>query len=70
MMVTMVVSGREGDNVVVYRRQIIANGNKLDRNEDGPIWALDVAHMTLAYKRKHRAHSATWTDSDRRIPKT
>ena len=55
---------QEGDNVVVYRRQVIGNGTKLSRSEDGPIWALDVAHMTLAYKRRGRANTATWTDSD------
>ena len=55
---------QEGDNVVVYRRQVIGNGTKLSRSEDGPIWALDVVHMTLAYKRRGRANTATWTDSD------
>ena len=55
---------QEGDNVVVCRLQVIGNGTKLSRTEDGPIWALDVAHMTLAYKRKHRSKAATWTDSD------
>ena len=29
---------QEGDNVVVYRRQVIGNGTKLSRNKDGPIW--------------------------------
>ena len=29
---------QEGDNVVVYRRQVIGNGTKLSRTEDGPIW--------------------------------
>ena len=28
------------------------------------MWALDVAHMTLAYKRRSRANTATWSDSD------
>ena len=55
---------QEGDNVVVYRRLVIGNGTKLARSEDGPIWALDVAHMTLASNRKGRANNATWTDSD------
>ena len=44
---------QEGDNVVVYRRQVIGNGTKLRRHEDGPIFALDVAHMTQSYKPKY-----------------
>ena len=52
----------EGKNVVVYRRQVIGNGTKLSRNEDGPIWALEVDHMTLSYKQKKLAYAASWTD--------
>ena len=54
---------QEGDNVVVYIHQVIGNATKLSRSEDGPIWALDVAHTTLAYKRRGRANTATRTDS-------
>ena len=54
----------EGDNVVVYRRQVIGKGTKLARNEDGPIFALDVAHMTKDSKQRPKSYSATWTDSD------
>ena len=45
----------------MYRRQVKRSGSKLALNEDGPIHALDVAHMTMAYKRNH---TAVWTDSD------
>ena len=55
---------QKGDNVVVYRRQVIRNGTKLSRSEDGPIWALDVALMILACKRKDRTNTAKWTKSD------
>ena len=48
----------EGDNIVVYRRQVIGKGTKLGRNEDEPIFALDVAHMTQLYNRKVKAKTA------------
>ena len=53
-----------GDNVVVYRRQVMDSGTSLCSIEDGPLVAQDVAYMALAYKRKQRAKTAAWTDSD------
>ena len=50
---------QDGDNVVVYRRQVMDSGTSLSPNEDGPILAQDVAYMTLAYKQRLKAKTAT-----------
>ena len=41
-----------GDNVVVYRRQVLDCGTSLCPIEDGPLVAQDVAYMALAYKQE------------------
>ena len=55
----------EGDNVVIYRRRVLANGG-LSRQEDGPYWALDIAWMTLhtTQKNKKQRKRTTRPDSD------
>ena len=48
----------------MYRRRVMNGGASLCPTEDGPILVQDVVYRTLSYKRRPRAKTAAWTDSD------